>query len=361
MVRDFLSMSRPIRWRAPWQLEVLDQTCLPFTTVWRPLASVAAAREAIVAMQVRGAPLIGAVGAFGLAFAVREDASDVALAAATDALISARPTAVNLPWAVHRVAAILRPLAPSARAEAAWAEAVRIAEEDATGNAAIGTHGAAVLHSLVRPDRPLQLLTHCNAGWLATAGYGTALAPIYALHHAGVPVHVWVDETRPRNQGAALTAWELREAGVPHTVIADNAGGILMMRGAVDAVVVGADRVAANGDVANKVGTYLKALAARAHEMPCYVACPTSTLDSATPTGASIAIEERDAAEVTHVTGRGTSGDVTTVCVVPDGTRAANPAFDITPAALVTALITERGLVPASPDGVRAALSARSA
>ena len=361
MVRDFPLMSRPIRWRTPWHLEVLDQTRLPVAADWRALTSASAAREAIVAMQVRGAPLIGAVGAFGLAFAAREDASDVALAAASDTLISARPTAVNLAWAVHRVAAFIRPLAPLARAEAAWAEAVRIAEEDAAGNAAIGAHGATALRPLVRSDRPLQLLTHCNAGWLATAGHGTALAPIYALHQAGVPVHVWVDETRPRNQGAALTAWELREAGVPHTIIADNAGGILMMRGQVDAVLVGADRVAANGDVANKVGTYLKALAARAHDIPCYVACPTSTLDPATPTGASIAIEERDAAEVTHVTGMAPTGDVTTVCVVPDGTRAANPAFDITPAALVTALITERGLVPASPDGIRAALTVRTA
>jgi len=361
MVRDFLPMTRPIRWAAPWHLEVLDQTRLPFATDWRPVRSAADGRESIVTMQVRGAPLIGAVGAFALAFAARADASDAAIATAADQLISARPTAVNLAWAVRRVVAALRPLPAAARADAAWAEAVRIAEADAAGNAAIGAHGAAVLRTRLVPGRPLQLLTHCNAGWLATAGHGTALAPIYALHAEGVPVHVWVDETRPRNQGAALTAWELREAGVPHTVIADNAGGVLLMRGAVDAVIVGADRVAANGDVANKVGTYLKALAARAHNLPCYVACPTSTLDPATASGADIVIEERDPHEVTHVTGRRAEGDLATVCVVPEGTRAANPAFDITPAALVTGLITEHGLVDASPDGVRSALAARSA
>ena len=352
-------MSHPIRWTSPWHLEVLDQTRLPFAVAWVPLASSAACRTAIVAMQVRGAPLIGAVGAFGLAFALREAATDAALAEAVAVMGSARPTAVNLRWAVTRVAEAVRVLPMAERADAAWAEAVRIAEEDAAGNAAIGAHGAARLRPLLRADRPLQLLTHCNAGWLATAGHGTALAPIYALHAAGVPVNVWVDETRPRNQGAALTAWELAEAGVPHTVIADNAGGVLMMRGAVDAILVGADRVAANGDVANKVGTYLKALAARAHGVPCYVACPVSTLDPATSSGAEIVIEEREAGEVTHVTGRLPDGAIGTVCVVPDGTHAANPAFDVTPAALVTALITECGVVDATPAGVRAALAAR--
>ncbi|MFZ9899840.1 MAG: S-methyl-5-thioribose-1-phosphate isomerase [Gemmatimonadaceae bacterium] len=269
-------------------------------------------------------------------------------------LASARPTAVNLAWAVTRVADVVRTVPASQRADVAWAEAVRIAEEDAAGNAAIGAHGAELLRPLVTPRRPMRLLTHCNAGWLATAGHGTALAPIYALHDAGVPVHVWVDETRPRNQGAALTAWELAAAGVPHTVIADNAGGLLLMRGEVDAVIVGADRVAANGDVANKVGTYLKALAAQAHGVPCYVACPVSTIDPATPSGDAIAIEERDASEVAFVIGADDDGAVRRVRVVPDGTPTANPAFDLTPAALVTALITERGVAPATADGIRA-------
>lgn len=346
-------MNRPLRWPTPWTLEVLDQTRLPFVVEWVALRDAAACRRAIVTMQVRGAPLIGAVGAFGLAFAIRETTLD----AAVEHLASARPTAVNLRWAVTRVADAVRTLPLAERAEAAWAEAVRIAEEDASGNAAIGAHGAALLRSRLTPGRPLQLLTHCNAGWLATAGHGTALAPIYALHAAGVPLHVWVDETRPRNQGAALTAWELAEAGVPHTVIADNAGGLLLMRGAVDAVLVGADRVAANGDVANKVGTYLKALAARAHGVPCYVACPVSTLDPATPSGDAILIEERDGAEVAYVTGADDDGAVRRVRVVPSGSAVANPAFDLTPAALVTALITERGVVDATPAGVRAALA----
>ncbi len=370
-------MNRPIRWIAPWTLEVLDQTRLPFAVEWVSLRTADHCRSAIVTMQVRGAPLIGAVGAFGLAFALREiaDASGAqppsggtraasavaGVPANLDAVVAwlaaARPTAVNLAWAVTRVAEVVRTVPTSQRADAAWAEAVRIAEEDAAGNAAIGSHGAELLRPLVTPRRPVHLLTHCNAGWLATAGHGTALAPIYALHDAGVPVHVWVDETRPRNQGAALTAWELAAAGVPHTVIADNAGGLLLMRGEVDAVIVGADRVAANGDVANKVGTYLKALAAQAHGVPCYVACPVSTIDPATPSGDAIAIEERDASEVAFVTGATDDGAVTRVRVVLHGTPTANPAFDLTPATLVTALITELGVVPATAEGIRALMT----
>jgi len=370
-------MNRPIRWIAPWTLEVLDQTRLPFAVEWVSLRTADDCRSAIVTMQVRGAPLIGAVGAFGLAYALREiaDASGAqppsggtraasavaGVPANLDAVVAwlaaARPTAVNLAWAVTRVAEVVRTVPTSQRADAAWAEAVRIAEEDAAGNAAIGSHGAELLRPLVTPRRPVHLLTHCNAGWLATAGHGTALAPIYALHDAGVPVHVWVDETRPRNQGAALTAWELAAAGVPHTVIADNAGGLLLMRGEVDAVIVGADRVAANGDVANKVGTYLKALAAQAHGVPCYVACPVATIDPATPSGDAIEIEERDASEVAFVTGATDDGAVTRVRVVPHGTPTANPAFDLTPATLVTALITERGVVPATAEGIRALMT----
>lgn len=351
-------MLRPIRWSDPWRCEVLDQTRLPFEEVWVRLDSAVACRAAISRMQVRGAPLIGAVGAFGLAFALREKPDDAALAESIRRMVSSRPTAVNLAWAVERVARLVRGRPMAERATAAWAEAVCIAEEDARGNATIGEHGAALLTPLKQPERPLRILTHCNAGWLATAGHGTALAPVYALHAAGVPVHVWVDETRPRNQGA-LTAWELGRAGVPHTVIADNAGGVLMMCGEVDVVIVGADRVAANGDVANKVGTYLKALAARANGIPCYVACPISTLDPSTRDGGAIVIEERHADEVTYVVGQADGGPVTRVRVVPEGSAVLNPAFDITPADLVTALITERGIVAATPAGIAAAVGGR--
>ena len=347
-------MESPTLWIAgPWEVHTIDQTRLPFAEVTLALRDAATCHAAIVGMQVRGAPLIGAVGAFGLAFAVRDEAFDDALERAVRWLVQARPTAVNLRWAVERVAGAIRALSPSARAEAAWAEAVRIAEEDAAANKRIGEHGAALLEPLIarlQGTRPLQLLTHCNAGRLATVAHGTALAPVYELHRRGVPLHVWVDETRPRNQGAALTAWELAQAGIPHTVIADNAGGLLMQRGAVDAVLVGCDRVAANGDVANKIGTYLKALAAHAHGIPFYVLGPRSSIDSQTPDGASIVIEERDGREVTHAVGRRADGLIDEVQLVPDGATVANPGFDITPARYVTALVTEQGVRTLDPE-----------
>ncbi len=339
----------------------LDQTRLPFETVWIELADAGACATAIETMQVRGAPLIGAVAAYGLALALRESAGDSALSAAFDALLRTRPTAVNLRWALERVRAAVAGAPVDARAAIAWREAQAIADDDVACNRSIGEHGAAALMPLVHAardaGRPLQLLTHCNAGALATVDWGTALAPIYLLHQRGVPLHVWVDETRPRNQGASLTAWELAERGVPHTVVADNAGGLLMMRGHVDAAIVGCDRVAANGDVANKVGTYLKALAARAHALPFYVACPVSTIDVRTPDGAAIPIEERSAREVTHLRGRidggADDGRLVEVRVVPPASAAANPAFDVTPAALVTGLVTERGVCAASAAGIR--------
>ena len=337
----------------PWEVHTVDQTRLPFAEVTLALREAGACHAAIVQMQVRGAPLIGAVGAFGMAFAMRVDASHEALEAAVARFVGARPTAVNLRWAVERVAGAIRALSPSARAEAAWGEAVRIAEEDAAANKTIGEHGAALLEPLIATlagTRPLRILTHCNAGRLATVAHGTALAPIYELHRRGVAVEVWVDETRPRNQGAALTAWELAQAGIPHTVIADNAGGLLMQRGEVDAVLVGCDRVAANGDVANKVGTYLKALAAHAHGIPFYVLGPRSTLDAMTPDGASIQIEERDGREVSHAVGRGADGSISEVQLVPDGARVANPGFDITPARYVTRLVTEQGVHVFDPE-----------
>ena len=340
------------------RLYTWDQTRLPFESVRIELAGAEDCARAIATMQVRGAPLIGAVGAYGLAFALRQDATDAGLDAARDALLATRPTAVNLRWALDRVAEAVRDTPEPARAARAWREAAAICDEDVACNRAIGEHAAALLAQLRRGERPLQLLTHCNAGRIATVDHGTALAAVYALADAGVPVHVWVDETRPRNQGAGLTAWELRERSIPHTVIVDNAGGLLMQRGLVDAVIVGCDRVAANGDVANKVGTYLKALAARDTGLPFFVACPVSTVDPLCASGEAITIEQRSPREVTHVSGRAASGAIVEVQLTPDDSPALNPAFDVTPARLVTALITERGRVDATPDGIGALLAA---
>ena len=336
-------------------IEVIDQRRLPFELQMRPLRSARDVFVAIREMWVRGAPLIGAVAAYGLAMQARNDASDVALRNTAGFLKGSRPTAVNLAWAVQRLLAVLRPLAPAARRDAAWTEADAIAEHDVQVNTAIGRHGLALLQAVAaRKAGPVNVLTHCNAGWLATVDRGTATAPIYAAHAAGVPLHVWVDETRPRNQGASLTAWELAHEGVPHTVIADNAGGHLMQRGEVDLVIVGCDRVSAHGDVCNKIGTYLKALAAHDNALPFYVAMPTSTLDLSLHDGlAQIPIEYRSAREVTHLSGRAADGTVVEVQLVPDGTAAANPAFDVTPARLVSGLITEHGLVAADEAALR--------
>jgi len=351
-------------------IDTPDQTRLPFEEVTLTLTDAADCARAIATMQVRGAPLIGAVAGFGLAFALREAADDRALDAALDRLAATRPTAVNLRWALGRVRARVIALAPAERAAAAWLEACAIAEEDVAINRAIGEHGAALLRGLaghraaagrpVTAAQPLSVMTHCNAGRLATVAHGTALAPLYALHAAGVPLHVWVDETRPRNQGASLTAWELADAGLRCTVVADNAGGQLMREGRVDAVIVGCDRVARNGDVANKVGTYLKALAARDAGVPVWVACPTPTLDPVLADGAAIPIEARDPREVTHVSGRAADGRVCEVQLVPDGVPAFNPAFDVTPARLVDLLITERGAIAACGDAIAALRAGRS-
>jgi methylthioribose-1-phosphate isomerase len=321
----------------------------------------AACEQAISGMQVRGAPLIGAVAAFGLAYGLREDPGDIGLHHVFARLHATRPTAVNLRWALERVRDRVAPLPPALRAAAAWTEALTLCDEDVDCNRRIGEHGLALMRPLLEraagQGRPLQLLTHCNAGALAAVAWGTALAPVHLAHQRGLPIHVWVDETRPRNQGASLTAWELGRAGVPHTVIADNAGGLLMMRGEVDAVIVGCDRVAANGDVANKVGTYLKALAARAHDVPFWVACPVSTLDPRTPDGDAIPIEYRSACELTHMTGRTDDGQMATVRLLPDGCAASNPAFDLTPAALVDALVTEHGPCAATPAAIAGLLA----
>jgi methylthioribose-1-phosphate isomerase len=345
-----------------WSVRIFDQTRLPWAVEILRLTNEAEVAEAIRSMQVRGAPLIGAVAAYGLALALRRDPA--ALEPVAEMLGRTRPTAINLRWALERMLARLRPLPPAERAAAAYAEAAAICEEDVAMNEAIGRHGLPLIEEVAarKPGGRVNILTHCNAGWIATVDWGTALSPIYRAHDAGIPVHVWVDETRPRNQGAALTAWELGAHGVPHTVVADNAGGHLMQRGEVDLVIVGTDRVTRRGDVANKIGTYLKALAARDNGVPFWVALPSSTLDTRVTDGlAEIPIEERSEAEVTEVTGRLPDGRVVSVRVAAEGSRAANPAFDVTPARLVTGLITERGRCVASEEGLRALFPERFA
>lgn len=334
-------------------VEIIDQTRLPHALVTVRLGSLEDAAHAIRAMLVRGAPLIGATAAWGMWLSLRTDPSDAGLARAHAELLSTRPTAVNLRWALDRVRAAVAPLAVARRAPAARELALEIGDEDVALNRRIGEAGLPLMRTLAErkpPGTPVNILTHCNAGWLATVDVGTATAPIYAAHDAGLPVHVWVDETRPRNQGASLTAWELLNHGVPHTVIADNAGGHLMQQGRVDLVIVGTDRTTAAGDVCNKIGTYLKALAARDNGVPFYVAAPSPSIDWSLQDGLrQIPIEERDPVELSHVTGKRPDGSVVTVALLPPGSPAANPAFDVTPARLVTGLITERGVVAADP------------
>jgi len=337
-------------------VEIIDQTKLPFTFEVIRLEDCAAAATAIRDMWVRGAPLIGATAAYGMALAMREDPSDENVTASAQALMATRPTAVNLRWAVDAMQALLLPLAPNAREQAAYIRAVEICDEDVAICSSIGDHGLSLIHNVWeargKPDR-VNVLTHCNAGWLATVDWGTALAPIYKAHDAGIPVHVWVDETRPRNQGASLTAWELGKHGVAHTVIVDNVGGHLMQHGMVDMCLTGTDRTTAAGDVCNKIGTYLKALAAHDNGVPFYVGLPGPTIDWTIDDGVrDIPIEQRDTVEVTHMTGRTAGGDVETVEIVPAGSPAANFAFDVTPARFVTGLITERGVCSASKDGL---------
>ena len=335
---------------------VIDQTRLPHEIVVKRLASVAEAADAIRTMVVRGAPLIGVAAAYGMALAMREDASDAGLARAVDTLAATRPTAVNLRWALDRMAEALLRRAVNDRVAAADRLADAMAEEDVATCRAIGANGAALIRDAhERLGRTVNVLTHCNAGWLAAVDWGTALAPVYVAHEAGVPVHVWVDETRPRNQGAALTAFELGQHGIAHTILADNAGGHMMQHGRVDLCIVGSDRTTASGDVANKIGTYLKALAARDNGVPFYAALPASTIDWTIDDGvAGIPIEERAPREVTHLTGRSAAGEIVTVEVAAPGSPAANPAFDVTPARLVTGIITERGVAPASREGLAA-------
>src|SRR5579883_3509134 len=339
-------------------VEIIDQTKLPHEFVVRRLSTLAEAAHAIKSMQVRGAPLIGATAAYGIALAMRRDASDAALSQAYDLLLATRPTAVNLRWALDAMRQRLKRLSPASRPDVAWSRAAEICDEDVAINRAIGENGLGVIRTLSETrdrKRRLNILTHCNAGWLATVDWGTALAPIYMAHDAGIDLHVWVDETRPRNQGASLTAWELGRHGVAHTVIVDNAGGHLMQHGEVDLCIVGTDRTTGYGDVCNKIGTYLKALAARDNGVPFYVALPSPTIDWTLADGLrEIPIEQRAGEEVTRIQGRSAEGEVLTVQLTPDGSAAGNFAFDVTPARLVTGLITERGVAAASREGLLA-------
>ena len=354
-------------WLEPdgWSVSAIDQRRLPHNFVIARLTTCNSAADAIRSMLVRGAPLIGATAAYGMALAMRADGSDAALDHAYNTLIATRPTAVNLQWALNEMRLALRPLPPSERAAAAYSRAAEIAEQDIAINRGIGQHGLALIEAIAgtkKPGERVNVLTHCNAGWLATVDWGTATAPIYLAHERGHPIHVWVDETRPRNQGASLTAWELGHHGVPHTVIPDNTGGHLMQHGMVDLVIVGTDRVTANGDVCNKIGTYLKALAAHDNAVPFYVALPSPTIDFSVDDGIrQIPIEQRGSEEVTDITGRTAEGRIETVRIVPDGSPVANYGFDVTPARLVTGLITERGVLKADRAALSAAFPERTA
>lgn len=351
-----------ISYRTIWQdadgtVQVIDQRWLPHELRIVPLRGRAEFATAIRDMWVRGAPLIGATAAWGMAVQMAEDPSDASLAETWEVLHETRPTAINLRWALDEMRRLLAPLPPAERARAAAIRAAEICDEDVEINRRIGLNGLEIIRAIAarKGGKPVNILTHCNAGWLATVDWGTATSPIYHADAAGIPVHVFVDETRPRNQGAQLTAWELMSHGISHDLIVDNAGGHLMQHGEVDMVIVGTDRTTARGDVCNKIGTYLKALAARANGVPFYVALPSPTIDWRVHDGLrEIPIEERGAAEVTTVQGRGDDGGIVTVQISPDGTGARNPAFDVTPAELVTGLLTERGLCPATAEGLAA-------
>ncbi len=354
--RGMSAIPRRTVWFEAGRVQILDQRLLPWRVEVVALGSVAEVAVVIRDMAVRGAGCIGATAGYGMALAAVEACDWDELQRLAQALKATRPTAVNLAWAVDRQLTAIRAAGWQARVEVARATAEAIADEDVAACAAIGRHGLELLRGLTArsPGRPLNILTHCNAGWLAFVDIGSATAPIYAAHEAGLPVHVWVDETRPRNQGARLTAWELGARGVPHTVIADNSGGHLMQRGLVDVVITGADRVTRAGDVANKIGTYLKALAARDNGLPFYVALPSSTFDGSLDDGlAGIPIEQRDGDELAWMEGITAAGELARVRVLPEGSAVRNDAFDVTPARLVTGLITERGVCAAAPAAIR--------
>ena len=353
-------------WLEPdgWSVGIIDQTALPHRLTTARLINLEDAAHAISAMLIRGAPLIGATAAYGVCLALRADASDEALERACATLLATRPTAINLKWALDEIVATVRNRARDERVAAAYRRAAEICEQDIAINTAIGRNGLPLIEAVARrkqPGQPVNVLTHCNAGWLAAVDVGTATAPIYLAHDKGIAIHVFADETRPRNQGASLTAWELGRHGVAHTVIADNTGGHLMQHGLVDLVIVGTDRVTAAGDVCNKIGTYLKALAARDNNVPFYVALPSPTIDFSISDGlAEIPIEQRGADELATMTGRTAQGGIATVRIVPDGSPVANYGFDVTPARLVTGLITERGVIAASRSALAGAFPERA-
>ncbi|MGF7161807.1 methylthioribose-1-phosphate isomerase [Rhodoligotrophos appendicifer] len=350
-----------VHYRSIWveadgrSVRIIDQTRLPHDFVVIGIETLEDAARAIETMQVRGAPLIGATAAYGMALALASDASDDALEEAALRLRRTRPTAINLHWAIDEMLGAIRNQPREDRVEAAFTKAAALCDADVETNRQIGQHGLKLIRRAAdaKPGQRINVLTHCNAGWIATVDWGTALAPIYMAHEAGLDVHVWVDETRPRNQGAALTAWELGQHGVPHTIIADNTGGHLMQHGMVDLAIVGTDRTTAQGDVANKIGTYLKALAAKDNDVAFYVALPSSTIDWTIADGVrDIPIEQRSGEEVTHMTGRSANGEIVTVQISAPGSPAANYGFDVTPARLVSGLITERGVCDASREGL---------
>jgi methylthioribose-1-phosphate isomerase len=353
-------------WLEPdgWSVGIIDQTALPHRLTTARLINLEDAAHAISAMLIRGAPLIGATAAYGVCLALCADASDEALERACATLLATRPTAINLKWALDEMVAVVRNRARDERVAAAYRRAAEICEQDIAINTAIGQNGLPLIEAVARrkqPGQPVNVLTHCNAGWLAAVDVGTATAPIYLAHDKGIAIHIFADETRPRNQGASLTAWELGRHGVAHTVIADNTGGHLMQHGLVDLVIVGTDRVTAAGDVCNKIGTYLKALAARDNNVPFYVALPSPTIDFSISDGlAEIPIEQRGADEVATMTGRTPQGGIATVRIVPDGSPVANYGFDVTPARLVTGLITERGVIAASRSALARAFPERA-
>ncbi len=354
---------KPFRtiWPEGGAVKIIDQTRLPHEFEILSLENVSGAGRAIKDMQVRGAPLIGVTAAYGLALAMRADPSDANLEAASATLAAARPTAVNLQWAIQSMRAHLLTLPPAERAKAGFAHAGAIAEEDVSLCQKIGAHGLALIRTVAatKPGRRVNILTHCNAGWLATVDWGTATAPVYMAHDEGIDLHIWVDETRPRNQGASLTAWELGQHGVPHTIIVDNAGGHLMQHGEVDLVIVGTDRTTARGDVCNKTGTYLKALAAQDNGVPFYVAAPSPSIDFAIEDGIDVPIETRSPKEITHLSGLAASGRIETVCITPAKSPALNTGFDMTPARLITGLITERGVLAATREALAKAFPER--
>jgi methylthioribose-1-phosphate isomerase len=344
------------------RVSIIDQTRLPHEFVVAELATLADAAKAIKHMQVRGAPLIGVAAAYGLALALRDDPSDANLEAATAALTATRPTAINLAWALGQMRRRIAPLPLADRAEAAFAYAGELADEDVALCAAIGDHGLPLIRKIAeaKSGAPVNILTHCNAGWLAMVDWGTATSSMYKAHNAGIALHVFVDETRPRNQGASLTAWELGQHGIAHHVIVDNAGGHLMQHGDIDLVIVGTDRTTATGDVCNKIGTYLKALAARDNGIPFFVAAPSPSIDFAISDGVKdIPIEERDEEEVAIMRGVTADGRIEQVRLTPTGSPCANPAFDVTPARLITGLITERGIIAATGEAIAAAFPER--